>query len=273
MGSIGVLLIALGHENYYRMAVNLAASLRYNAPDIDIHLITDRIDIDERLFTSFNTLIELGLNPFACKTNLYDLSPFDKTLFLDVDMIWLPDRNPMNLFKELEGKAFTIMNAMKGEACIWADPEDVRKESGNTTDPIRIFYSELIYFERTEQTEAFFDEVKNVYQTTTITNRKFAGGMADELAYIIASLKLGVHPHMDDWQPVYWFFRNKKHAHLQPYQLKNNYYAYSIGGNNLPVYVKAHYNNLAAFYGKAAGVAKPYLAQDKRYFLSNRTKI
>lgn len=277
MGSIaesdkGVLLLAMGHENYFKMAVNLAASLKYNDPDIQIALVHDGTGyIPANLFQA-SIMVPTG-NPIAYKTKLYELSPFQQTLYLDVDMIWLPGRNPEDLFASLQGIDFTIMNTGSGEYCIWAEAEDIRGAAGNSTDPIYMFYSELIYFEKTVRAEEYFLQVQDVYNNATITNRKFAGGMADELAYIIAALKTGTKPHQDKWCPVYWFYRNKKDAHLQPYQLQNNYYAYSIGGNQLPGYAKSHYNNLARLYAKHAGIALPYLAQDKRYFLSNRTKI
>jgi len=275
MGTVndkGVLLIALGHENYMKMAVNLAASLKYNCPDIQIALVHDGAgQIPDNLFQC-NIMVPPG-NPIQYKTKLYELSPFQQTLYLDVDMIWLPGRNPEELFTTLAGIDFTIMNTGSGEYCIWAEADDIRQVAGNVDDPIYMFYSELIYFEKTGKAEAYFSMVQEIYTTATLTNRKFAGGMADELAYIIAALQTGTKPHQDKWCPVYWFYRNKKDAHLQPYQLQNNYYAYSIGGNQLPGYAKSHYNNLARLYAKHAGIAKPYLAQDKRYFLSNRTKI
>ena len=38
------------------------------------------------------------------------ISPFDETIFLDVDMIWNPKKKPEDLFEELNNPDFTMCN-------------------------------------------------------------------------------------------------------------------------------------------------------------------
>lgn len=273
MGSIkkGVLLLALGHENYFKMAVNLAASIKYNDPGVQVALINEGVyPIDTKLF-DHSIVLQGEKIPHSVKTKLYELSPFDSTLYLDVDMIMLNEAKLSPIFEELGGIGFTVMN-VQSEACIWATPEEVREYSGNSTDPMYIYYSELIYFEKSKEAKAIFTEAQKQLNSK-IANKKFAGGMADELAFILAAMKLGVKPHQDNWTPVFWYFRSKKEAHLQPYQLTNKYLAYSIGGNETPQYVKASYNNLVTFYSQRMGINRPFKAIDKRNYLPSRAKI
>ena len=277
----GILLIAMGHENYIRMAVNLAASILYNDSSAMIHLVHDGkyeelSENEKRLFSSeevpdYDIWHTDGHEDFIKpKTRMYELSPFDRTLYLDVDMIWLIDRPIYPLFNELEGIDFAIMNEGPKEACYWSNPTEMREMVGHD-NPMYIFYSELVYFERCKRVNEFFSEAENIFDNPVPGTKGFAGSaMPDELAFILASLKTGVLPHKENWLPIYWFFRCKSHRHLQPFQLSDLYYGYSIGGNITPEYAKAHYNNLVAHYAVQMGITRPYKVRDKRSFISTR---
>lgn len=279
--STGILMIAMGHENYIKMAVNLAMSIKANSK-VDIHLIHnggyyDLSTEEQALFASnaipaselWNTNDKQDL--IKPKTRLYELSPYDRTLFLDVDMIWL-FRPVDELLNELNGVEFAIMNTGPQEKCYWADPAELRQFT-KSEHPMYVFYSELLYFEKNANTKAFFKHVKQNYDKPKVKSKQFAGShMPDELAYIMASLQTGVLPHQDNWLPVYWYLRDKKHRHLQPYQLTKIFYGYSIGGNVTPQYAKAHYNNLSTHFANAMGMKKPYQVRDKRSYIPERQK-
>jgi len=275
MGSVnkGVLIIALGHKNYYRMAVNLAASIKRNSPNIHISIVVDSIHEDNAHV--FDNIISAKYdNPVEAKTDVYDLSPYDKTLYLDADMILLPDVDLEKLFVELENVDFTIMNACAGDDySVWASADAIRFATGNTEDPLPAYYSELIYFTKCSRIESYFEAVQHEYKTATLRGRTFAGVMADELAFTLASMKLKIFPHKLNWLPVFWHFRDKKDTGMQPYQLCEKYYGYSLGGNITPAYAKAQYDNLVTYYAQVMKVTKPFKALDKRTYLSNRSKI
>lgn len=277
--STGILMIAMGHENYVKMAVNLAASLK-SSSKVDIHLVHNGgynglQENEQALFASNSVPADEAWHTkdkedfVKAKTRLYDLSPYDKTLFLDVDMIWL-FRPVDQLLEELEGLPFAIMNSGPEEKCYWADPAEMRSFT-KSEHPMYVFYSELLYFEKNATTKAFFKQVKQNYDKPKIKSKEFAGShMPDELAYILASLQTGLLPHEDGWMPVYWYLRDKNKRHLQPYQLSETFYGYSIGGNVTPQYAKAHYNNLSINYARALGLKKPYQVRDKRSYIKQR---
>jgi hypothetical protein len=279
----GVLLIAMGHVNYLKMAVNMAASLKASDKDVNIHLIHDgglynQPDNEQALFNSESVPADLVWHTkgqpdyIKPKTRMYDLSPFEKTLFLDVDMVWMCDRPVRQLFEELEGLDFTIMNEGPKDYCYWADPGELRQLVGGD-NPMYIFYSELVYFEKTAKAKDYFKRVQKAFDKPKPGTKTFAGSaMPDELAFIMASLQTGIIPHKDNWLPIYWHFRDRKHRHLQPYQLSKLFYGYSIGGNVTPEYAKAHYNNLTAHYAKVMGINQPYQVRDKRSYIPERSK-
>lgn len=279
--STGILMIAIGHENYIKMAVNLAASIKASS-DVHIHLVHDGKLWDcsqqgQQLFYSnglpLPKLWHTGEreDPVKAKTRLYEVSPFDKTLYLDVDMIWL-NRSVDELLAELDGVDFAIMNQGQEEKSYWADPTEIRSIVGYE-HPMYVFYSELLYFEKGDRMKDFFKKVKDNYDKPKVKSKTFGSShMPDELAYIMASLQTGVLPHADNWLPVYWYLRDKKYRHLQPYQLADMFYGYSIGGNVTPQYAKAHYNNLATHYANSQGLKKPYQVRDKRSYIAERQK-
>lgn len=275
----GIVIIAIGHQNYTEMAVNLAASIKANGAQAPIALLHnggyDSLPGDKQRMFEKNIRVkekfyERGF--IQAKTHLYELSPFDKTLYLDADMLALVGVNFDNLLSELDGVEFTIMNE-KAEHCIWANVDDLRKYCGDSKEPLHIMYSELMYFEKGEKTKAYFAEVKKAHKEITFQIRAFAGGVADELAFIAASLKTGMMPHQSDWKPVFWDFRDKQHRHLQAHQLSKFYYGYSAGGNYTNKITKSNYNNLTLHYSQVMKYANPYKLVDKRAYLKERSII
>ena len=118
----GILLIALGHPIYGKMAAALAASIKATSQEIPIVLYcseqsTSRLMegekklFDQMLIMPEEYYITNGVERFLkAKTFVYDLSPFDETIFLDVDMIWSPKKKPEDLFEELNNLDFTMCN-------------------------------------------------------------------------------------------------------------------------------------------------------------------
>lgn len=274
----GIVILALGHPNYTEMAVNLAASIKANGAKTPIALLHNggyaALPPEKQAMFDRNIVVkekyyERGY--VQAKTHLYDISPYDKTLYLDADMITLIGVNFDPLIAELDGVPFTIMNE-PAEYCIWAEVEDLR-EYCKSNNPLHIMYSELMYFEKGEATKAYFQEVKKSHKEITFQKRAFAGGVADELAFIAASLKTGMMPHKPNWKPVFWHFRDKQHRHLQAHQLNKLYYGYSAGGNYTDKVTKFNYDTLALHYSQVMKIGQPYKLADKRSYLKERSII
>jgi hypothetical protein len=274
----GVLLIALGHVNYFKMAETLAVSLKSNDPDLQIAVVTEGnrlIDsslFDKAIICPKQYYTHKGkVEYLKAKVHMYDLSPFDETIFLDVDQIALPGRRISDLFGKLKDVNLTFSNEGPSDYSQWADVVEVVYVYG--PGEFWNFHSELVYFKKGKSVKEYFNKAKRIYTENKLKSvMRFSGGqMADELAFQIASMQTGLYPHKENWLPNFWHRRDKINAYAYPYQLKQ-YYTYSIGGNANPPHVAGNYNNLAAFYYSKQGLQNPYKARDKRSFLPERQK-
>lgn len=281
----GFIIYALGHVNYYQMAETLAASLKFNGAK-NVTLLCDNLSniIHSELFES---AVRLDISKYMVDGKLvfnkaticmYDHSPYDVTIKLDADMIWLNDRDPMKLFTDLE--EFDIMHMNRGHGwnagnSVWTDEENLKQAYGFTeTDKLYKIYGEFVYFKKGETAKKYFKTVKTVFNKPKVTMTDgFANGtFTDELAYQIAAIQNGLS-FIDNYTPVmnkYLGYRNLEFTYA--YALPSSYYAYSIGGNSTGSFMREQYNILAKHYYHQLGLQNPYQVRDKKTFLPERIK-
>lgn len=274
--SKGILIYALGHENYFKMAVVLAASIKFNDP-LPVCLVTDKEVRPEHahLFKTVKKPLKKSIyngdkvEYIKSKLYMYDHSPFDETIFLDVDQVMISGRQLSPIFNELKDVEITFSNTGTAEVSIWADIKEVQKIYGNK--PFWNYHSEFVYFKKCDASKAFFNAAKKVYDDDKIISAaKFANAtMADELAFQVAAILTGIYPHKENWNPNFWYDRDQKNARKYPYQL-TDHVTYSIGGKTTPQHVKTNYNILAKHYFAKLGLLNPYQVVDKRNFLPER---
>lgn len=276
----GVLLIALGHKNYYKMAYALAASIRVN-DGLPVCIVTD-IPIEAAYSHLFDICIIAGKEIYEvngknewikAKLHMYDLSPFDETLFLDVDQIMIKGRSLKAVMKSLENIDFSISNTGKAKVSVWVDIQEALSVYGMGRE-FWNYHSEFVYFRKSDTVAAYFNAAIKVYEENKLASAtRFAGAtMADELAFQIASLITGMYPHRENWTPNFWYERTPELATKHPYELKS-YVTYSIGGKSLPKRIKENYNTLAKHYFASLGLSNSYQVVDKRNFLPERQII
>lgn len=296
----GILLIALGHPHYGRMAANLASSIRCLGKDVNIHLVHSGESIShltpehKALFTSMAVCPSEFYTKngkivyLKAKTCAYELSPFDETILMDVDLILLGQKSMKQLFEELKQLDFTMQNRghfdlntpqVDAGYSMWCNIKEV-KEKYETDGKFYQLASEFIYFKRSDENKKYFDLVREVFDSpkvnTVIHNKgkkiadNFGGDLPDELAFDIASAVLKKYPHKENFVPVFWFAADKK-ADMS--RLSKDYYGYSIGGNSLPVPVMHKYTGLCRYYAKQLGLPFHYSVQSKRQWLPERKKI
>lgn len=282
----GVLLLALGNPYYGNYAVQLARSIKAVSPNIHISIAYSNGVLSHNKTLPFDAQIEVpkecyttnGLPDYLkAKTYIYNLSPYDETIFLDADIIWLPEKPIEELFDECKGSKITISNkgreklseAKKG-FIHWADPEHIREAYGNDGWLYNLA-SEFIYFERFDEVEELFDIAKEVYLRPGIEYKKFAFHLPDELAFEIAMIKTGLYPHKERFFPFYWEQYEKKG--LKRYEMQKNYYGLSIGGNVLSDGEKKMYNELASIANAKFGISGCFPAKNKMSFLNERKSL
>jgi hypothetical protein len=211
-------------------------------------------------------------------TRIYELSPYDITMKLDADMIWIYNRPVKGLFKELEHATFAISNLGPGWGqgySQWASESEIRRKYG-FTDAHKLYriFGEFLYFKKGPDTKKLFDAVLEIYQHPKVRCIEFANGnMTDELAMQIACMQTGIYPHKNNYYPVHNHFLGLKELdRCYTYQLPDNFYAYSIGGNITSKWQKTGYDNLAKHYFKQIGLSAPYLVSNKNTYLPERIK-
>src|SRR3990172_3816152 len=110
----GIVLLAFGKRGYGFAAYNLAVSIRAFNNTIPITIYHDDIafgQIEEHKLSIFDKRIPIkreslynngSFDPGYVKVNIYDLLPYDLTMYLDVDALCLKDIAP--LFEQIEKK-------------------------------------------------------------------------------------------------------------------------------------------------------------------------
>lgn len=280
----GVVLCAIGSPYYSHMAYTLAVSLRFHTPSIHITLLHDGSSLSQisEYLDMFDNIVQLTdeqfntngqKDYFKFKLYLDKLTPYDKTLYLDVDMIWNPTKTPEFLFKELDGIGFTISNRGITQDSLlsqWTSLKEVRELY--SIDKIYDISSEFMYFEGKPEV---FSKAREVYNENKIVikipilNNKyqdhFGEGKPDEIYLSVAMALTKTKPHQSPWHPTYWQPFHFKKVYGQQYI--QSHYATSTGGAWVQHNIKKIYDNLGNHYYNRMGVKKHF------YQLMAKSKI
>lgn len=276
----GILIFAFGHPQYGRYAYNLAVTIKAvqaNARIVIAHDETAVSHLDEYQRSIFDQFIPAPTLVPGCtvKLSAYDLTPFDQTLVLDADMIWLPKKTPDDLFREVEGTDFLAIcegntDAPSGAYFFWADVEEIRKKYNVTR--IHQWRTEVMYFEKTDRVSDMFADAKKINHKSNLdTIKEFAGGIPDELSINISTAIHGIEPKIFNWQPSFW---PKMHGERIPEAntLYNNHFLLSVGGNLQTENVKAFYNRIMLAQAPKIGHTHAFPLMSKHQFLPERRK-
>lgn len=276
------MLLALGNQAYGDMALNMVLSIKKVSPNVPVHLVwygnaLAHITPDKAKF--FDTIEEIPhpiiekdakIQYFRAKAFLYELSPFYNTLYLDADMLWLrkPVEEAFELLKDID---FTLANRGGEEIkettkWLWGNPQDFKAKFQSW---LPNFHSEFVWFKKTERVKSYFDAVKDVYDNPPIQPKEFAGGLADEYAYTIASVRTGMMPHKVPFIPTYWSFVDRHRGTGLEY-ICENHYCYSVGGNAYSHRMKEIYDMLVTANARHFGINGVYKLKTKRSFEPTR---
>lgn len=287
----GVLLIALGHPNYGKMAYTLANSIKHTCPNIPIHLVYTESAVTHLQDQHYGVFDSIEKAPHDCyhrnrnleyikaKTWMYHLSPFDTTIFLDVDMIWLTMKPIASLFDELAEFDYTVQNRdfvemgdrnLNPKYSQWANVVEIKNAYGFEKGRYYSLHSEFVYFKKSKSNEKFFDEWRKQYDNLKVKSVTFANGIPDELPLAIATVIHEKYPHRDAYLPIYWERAEKT---LSRAELINNFYGFSIGGNRITRTQENTYNDIAKFYANKRGDRYPFKTTSKISFLAERTNF
>lgn len=288
--SRGIMIIACGHPFYGRMAFNLAASIKAAQRDMPVALLWAGDALNHltgyNLSDVFDVVTEIPEHCYRhegrdkwirTKVFMYDLSPFEETVFLDADTIWMPKRRPDDLFNELKDVEITFANYtrhdltdLKPDAKLWANLSEVKAAYGFTQGWYYAIQSEMVYFKRSERNADYFDKVKEVYDNPKVKTTVFAGFVPDEFAFSVAAVICGIEPHMTPYYPTFW---GPVHKKVERETLFDRHYVLSVGGSFQTDYVKSIYNALANVAFKKLGLRDYWKYYNKRSWLPERKQM
>jgi hypothetical protein len=284
----GIVIVALGYELYGSYALNLAISLKVYDQNVKIALLCDPEAIshlteeekkffDQFIFVRPEDLIVNGKKEymrFKLLVNKY--SPFENTIYLDADNIWL-DKKVSWLFGELFGKDFYIgynaqfdvkkQRTSKQGYTYWCRDENEMAKYHKLKNFIPQTVSGFFFFRKCSFTDLVFDEALKVYDDRNAPCDNFAGSRPDEYCLNVALAKLDyVQP---EFHPMYF---DKLHGAKEGEEIYKGYWGIAIGGNRVSVRVKDFYNKLVNKYCIMAGLDNPHFHKDKFKNIPERLK-
>ena len=228
--TFGIVIVAVGQNPYYRrLAQNLAATIRAQEPDYPITLIVDsehgasglHESNIKRFFTDVKFIYpeywtERGkFAPVKPKVCAVELTPYDRTLWLDADTLALPTAKPISkLLADVGDSDYTTshhqvipLNPDTQASIGWVAVKDLLATHPELTrESLAIEHqTTLLYFRKTPRVLEFFAKVKELYSLfSDLENRPYGiqrwsdsdpnrvNGIPDEAAFNVASALLGM---------------------------------------------------------------------------------
>lgn len=175
--SRGILTIAHGDPRYARQAINLMRSVRLHDSRIPLAVVTD---FDADYFRGLVDFVvpwkftkRVGL---VAKLDLYEMSPFDITLFLDSDLLVFRTLDP--LFDVFSGSSFTTIGDNRENVVWFRSMELIRREIPSDTYPS--FNGGMYYFRKDATAERVFAGAKALHARYAEMRLKRLRGLEDE---------------------------------------------------------------------------------------------
>lgn len=199
----GIIILAQGPLRYIAMARNISMSLSISNPEISKTLVTDSNAGDLNFF--YDHIVPVKENSgtgYIQKLLIYEYSPYEKTLFIDVDCLVI--RNIDWLFKRFEKLPVSVIGAKKfSGSLIGTSVEKLRDRLG--IDYLLSFNGGVYYFERSETARKVFEDARDIFLRTydELGLIKFSGKPGDEPVMSIAMAKHHMEPIDDDKKGMY----------------------------------------------------------------------
>ena len=155
--SKGVLTIAHTDPKYATQAVTLARSIRLRDPDMPLAVATD---LDARLFRGLYDVVvpwDFSRRPgVLCKLDVYDISPFETTLFIETDCLAV--RSLELVFDYFHDRPFAVFGRNEPTTHYIQSPDKVAALVPSATYPV--FNGGLYYFRKSPAAAAVYHDAK-----------------------------------------------------------------------------------------------------------------
>jgi len=143
--------IVVAQNNFIQMAELLAKSIKSTQTSVSgISLITDRKEYSNDLF---DHIIPVSGNLIFNRTQVYNLTPYDETVMLDADMIFLDDVS--HWWDNFEKFPLLITNKVKTYRDEWVEKSPYRKTF--ISNDLPNCYCAFTYFKKSPEAESLFE--------------------------------------------------------------------------------------------------------------------
>jgi len=212
----GYLTIATGSEKFLDYAINLRLSCIYNDPNRPFALITDEKimkKIHEREINHYFDQIIMYKGNYTgllVKLDLYQLSPFDETFFIDADSLMIKDPNPA--WELVVGKHFVVQGRVDHfERWTGHTEKEIKDMFGISYVPR--FNGGFYYFNKSEKAVQVFKKANELVGEFKRIGFYLVHGFPDEEPIISVAIALcGLKPVPDSsnimFSPIgrgFWF--------------------------------------------------------------------
>ncbi len=231
----GIVLLAIGRNEYGKMAFNMAMSLKCHS-NIPIQLVCDLKTIEgiDRQFFDIITEInpddcqEKKFEPGKAKLSLYKYLHFDKSIYLDVDGVSIKAVD--GLFEECEATGEYFLTQYKThiegvqddyKQMLWAWPKDIWSHYGLKEDAkLPATNSSFMYMVKGEKLNAFFEQCLKNFHNPVRQRLTWGNSRPDELYLNVALAQFDILGKLKESYPIY--FNGYYNANLKE-DLKNYY--------------------------------------------------
>lgn len=284
--NFGIVIIALGYDLYGKCAYNLALSLKAYDERIRVCLLYEPSAI-EKLTTQeiafFDDMIIIPESDYTVngikqyqrvKLLSYKYSPYDFTVYLDADNIWLPGKTPSWFIGEVMVDQFRIgmyagydvenNRILKEGYKFWGEPLTISryfKISKYMPQTISGYFS----FWKSEDNKALFDKAIEVYDDQEAPAERWAGGKADEYCFNVA---MGLRDmNQEEFHPIYF---DKVNGKRSPEDIYKNFWCIAMGTHRVSDNLIILYNQLVNKYSQVLGMDTRHYHVDKKDVIPER---
>ena len=295
----GIILLAHGHPNYYRMALNCAVSIKATS-EIAVALVhgSDYTFTKEELsyfdlqvsIAKENILLNGEVNYALLKLNMYDLSPFEETLYPDADSLALYGKNLENLFSEaslrpvqfdIDNVGHSGENEKDTDFVSFSMPNGSWKKIRETysipaQQQIYDIQSTLVYFKKGAIAKSFFETAIRVFKENKLSiSENSKSWVNDELSFMIAQGIEGLEMQVPFSNVYYPMTEGFIGSEEQLDKILREYYFYSIPGIHSHEVFINFYNELVKEYYRheKLDTSRMFLYQNKREYMPERVSL
>lgn len=289
----GIVIIAVSYLNYARMASNLAQSIKINNPDTHITLLHDNKAIENLMPTEkkfFDNFIEIpnefiqynGRNAYGrLKCFIYDLSPYQKTIYIDSDTLMIPNKSIEWYWEAIDKYDHlwiswtkdTVYKYNSNTISSWTTIGYIHDLFPNllNREIVTNLQTSLIGFKKKQEIKNIFESSKKVHDAlhAHMFKSTWYNTIPDELIIAVGMCENNIIP-TPGHQFVTLIFQKPT---LQELRNEYNFISFASAQSSVQFTYKNLYDQYVTENAKKLGIPYPYLWKDKGLFIRQNSVI